>query len=545
MNERHGHDPYGQQPRLLGYDEYGQPVYEQPGYEQPQTEPDPFPYADHSRQVDAYGSYRTETRDGGYGHDPYGQEPGVPQTYEQQAWIPQQSGAGEYGYYGDGTPERPGHEAGAQHGTPERLGVQAEDEGAYRTEQFSFVEEPTDDSEDVIDWLKFTESRTERREEAKRRGRNRWTALFVVLVLVAVGGVGWLWYAGKLPGMGPESGGGAASAAGQQRDVIVVHLRSTEDGSSSTALLVDNAEAGRGTMVLLPNSLAVSTESGGTTTLAKSVQDEGAAPTRESLDRLLGADIKGTWRLDTPYLETLVEMAGGISVDTDTSVPAAKRGGKPQVEQGRAQNLDGRAAVAYATYRAPGETQRVQLARFGAVMEQTLQELSTDPDAVTKRVEALGQVADPSLSEAQLGASLAGLAQRADKGAYATRTLPVRANGTLSRSTAEGLVKKVLGGTVSNSDPDGVLRVKVTDASGSRGSAQAASAALVNSGCTVIDGARGGARARSVVTYADPGQQAKAAEVATTLGLPDSAVRHGRAAANAEVSVVLGRDYKG
>ncbi|NDZ75367.1 LytR family transcriptional regulator, partial [Streptomyces sp. SID10362] len=35
----------------------------------------------------------------------------------------------------------------------------------YRTEQFSFIEEPDEDSEDVIDWLKFTESRSERREE--------------------------------------------------------------------------------------------------------------------------------------------------------------------------------------------------------------------------------------------------------------------------------------------------------------------------------------------------------------------------------------------
>ena len=63
----------------------------------------------------------------------------------------------------------------------------------YRTEQFSFIEEPDEDSEDVIDWLKFTESRTERREEAKRRGRNRVVALVVVLVLAVAGGVGYLW----------------------------------------------------------------------------------------------------------------------------------------------------------------------------------------------------------------------------------------------------------------------------------------------------------------------------------------------------------------
>ncbi len=85
--------------------------------------------------------------------------------------------------------------------------VRSGDERDYRTEQFSFVEEPDGDSEDVIDWLKFTESRTERREEAKRRARNRVVALVVTLVLVAVGGVGYLWYAGKLPGTSSAGAG--------------------------------------------------------------------------------------------------------------------------------------------------------------------------------------------------------------------------------------------------------------------------------------------------------------------------------------------------
>ena len=76
---------------------------------------------------------------------------------------------------------------------------------------------PTSDSEDVIDWLKFTESRTERREEAKRRGRSRVVALVVVLALVAVGGVGYLWYAGKLPGRRPRRRRRAAAAARRPR----------------------------------------------------------------------------------------------------------------------------------------------------------------------------------------------------------------------------------------------------------------------------------------------------------------------------------------
>ncbi|HEV7628452.1 MAG TPA: LCP family protein, partial [Streptomyces sp.] len=414
----------------------------------------------------------------------------------------------------------------------------------YQTEQFAFIEEQTDDSEDVIDWLKFSESRTERREEAKRRGRNRWVALVVVLVLVAVGGVGYLWFAGKLPGLGDEKGG-TATAAGQQRDVIVVHLRSLDGGGSSTALLVDNADAKRGNTVLLPNSLAVSGENGTTTTLAKSVEDEGAAPTRESLGTLLGADIKGSWRLDTPYLENLVELVGGIKLNANATVPGEKKGDEPLVKRGRAQTLNGQAAVAYATYRGRGEQQTRQLERFGAVMQQTLRKLSSDSKTATRTVETLGQIPDPSLPEPELGASLAKLAGQAKSGSYETQLLPVQPNGTLSARASDGLVKQVLGGTVKNTDPDAAPRVKVVNASGDRGNSGSASAALVNSGYTVVDGAAGRAQARSAVTYSDVKQKGRAEEIVKTLGLPNGAARKGKEAANADVTVVLGKDYKG
>src|SRR5882724_44055 len=143
---------------------------------------------------------------------------------------------------------------------PQQAGP-AEDEEApdtrerdYHTGQFAFVEEPADDSEDVIDWLNFTENRTERREEAKRRARSRLVALVVVLALVAAGGVGYLWYAGKLPGVSSAaSKTGTTTAVGaQNRDVIVVHLHNTSGGGTSTALLVDNTTTKQGTTVLVP-----------------------------------------------------------------------------------------------------------------------------------------------------------------------------------------------------------------------------------------------------------------------------------------------------
>ncbi|WP_055552911.1 LCP family protein [Streptomyces sp. NBRC 110028] len=570
-------DPYAQEPQIVGYDAYGQPVYQSQGAQQGY---DPSSY---------YGQQQGQQQDGyGYGYDPYGQvQQGqqaptqYPQTqqydpyYGQQQHYPQQEQYGQQGYdYAAPAPaspaapaapappaqddepnpyeelaelgrDEPSHAApaGASEGPGKgKPGPDAEGE-EYRTEQFSFVEDPDEDSEDVIDWLKFAETRSERRDERRRKGRNRFVALIVVLVLAAVGGVGYLWYAGMLPGLSAD--GDAQTAAGpQKRDVIVVHLRELKGGRTSTALLVDNETTKKGTTVLLPNALSVSTEDGGSTTLGKSVTDEGSDATRDSLSTLLGSKIQGTWRLDTPYLENLVELVGGITLDTDTTVPATRKGEDPLVKRGKEQVLSGQAAVAYATYRAPGEAQTKQLARFGQVMDATLKKVSSDTGGATRTVEQLAQIPDPSLSEQQLGASLARLAGQAKGGDHDTMMLPVQGDGTLSARATDRVVKDVLGGTVKNTDPGSAARVSVTSAGGVKDASGAARVALVNGGFTVVAATEGGSpRQTSRVTYADAGQAGQAKEVAKTLGLPATSVTKGRVAANADVTVVLGADY--
>ena len=123
-------------------------------------------------------------------------------------------------------------------------------------------------------------------------------------------------------------------------------------------------------------------------------------------------------------------------------MPATKKGGKPLVERRQRPDLNGQAAVAYATYRAPGELQTKQLARFGQVMQAALKKMSSDSGAATKTVESLGQIPDPSLSEPAAG-HLAGQAgPPAKTGDYRTRLLPVQANGTLSTQATDQVVKK-------------------------------------------------------------------------------------------------------
>ncbi|MET8935824.1 LCP family protein [Streptomyces rubiginosohelvolus] len=588
MNDRQNpYDPYYQEPQIVGYDAYGQPVYQQQGqqgYDQQGQGYDP--YAAQQGQ----GHQTQDTTGYGYGYDAYGnpqQQPGYDpyatgQQGHQQGQTQQGQGADQgYGYgsytdYGYATGQQPAavdtgeHWSIPQQGaapapeqappqtpvqpSPQEAAPEAEADAAlpgqrkpapdYRTEQFSFIEEPDEDSEDVIDWLKFTESRSERREEARRKGRNRMVALIVVAVLVVVGGVGYLWSADMLPGLSGTDEKKAVAAGAQQRDMIVVHLHDTKKGGTSTALLVDNTTTKQGTTVLLPNSLAVAGDDGTTTTLGKSVEDDGRTGTRESIDTLLGTRITGTWRLDTPYLENLVELVGNIEVDTDTEVPAAKKGESPLVNKGEAQTLSGPMAVAYATYRAEGEPEAKQLTRFGEVMRATLRKISEDPKAATVTIETLLQVLDPSLPEKDLGASLAKLASRAKVGDYKTALLPVQADGTLTEADTRGVVKDILGGTVKAPEEGAPLRVAVRNATGNQKAAEAARVQLVNGGYAFVDSGKAGAEASSVVLYRSAEDKEKAVEVAKTLGLSAGDVKKGEPAANADVSAVLGQDYE-
>ncbi|MFD3839992.1 LCP family protein [Streptomyces sp. NPDC058642] len=561
---------------LVGYDEYGRPIYQPTAQQQPQQQPyDPYaqqqgygydPYAAGGQQTGQYPgqSYDTGSRHPAPSYDPYDTNqqapvppydpyghgaaqgaPGVPGTSydpyghaaasgqqprvaEQTAYIPQQAGPAEEtdAPAGDGRSER-----------------------GYATGQFAFVEEPDTDSEDVIDWLNFTENRTERREEAKRRARGRLVALVVVLALTAVGGVGYLWYAGKLPGLSSSDSktGTATSATAQNRDVIVVHLHNTKKGGTSTALLVDNTTTRQGTTVLLPNSLAVADDDGSTTTLAKSVEDDGSSGTREAIDTVLGTEIQGTWRLDTPYLQNLVDIIGNIEIDTNADVPDpdGKKGTAPLVSKGKDRTLGGKAAVAYATYRASGEAQNAQLERFGQVMQGVLRKVSSDAQGATVTVQTLAQILDPPLTDKDLGAFLAKLADLAKGGDYRTALLPVQTDGTLSAQASDSVVKDVLGGTAKSPDKDAAVRVSVQNASGVKGNSEKARIVLLNGGFTFLEGGTASAaQSASEVVYTDAADKKNATEVAKTLGLPTSAVTKGKASSNANVSVVLGQDYE-
>ncbi|MGW7191367.1 LytR family transcriptional regulator, partial [Streptomyces sp. NPDC054838] len=511
------YDPYAaQEQQLIGYDPYGRPVYgrapaqapapayEHPyGYEYEGYAPQQQPYS--PQQPPAAQGYGTQ--DGTYGQEQYAPGPGY-DTRQAQQWIPQQQAPQQHAPDPQPEPQIP---------EPRRAAPEPAAGRDYRTEMFAFIDQPDEESEDVIDWLAFTESRTERREEARRRGRNRIVALIVVLALLVVGGAGYLWYAGKLPFLdGPGGQKKTAAAAGaQKRDMIVVHVLNTKKGGSSTALLVDNVTTKQGATLLLPNTLTVPQQDGTDQPLSKAVEGGGLG-TREALDSVLGTRIGGTWRLDTPFLERLVELVGGIEADTDTAVPADDQAKTPAVAQGAKQSLTGAMAVAYATYRGQGEPETKQLERLGKVLYAVLRKIPGDPKAAAVTVESMGQILDPALNAQNLGALLSRIGEHAKVGAYRTEVLPVKPDGRLGDDAGKKAVGEILGGSVA-AVPGAAPRIGLKDATGDEKTQLAAKAALLNGGYTLVEGGKADKTAAvSQITYQDEAQRPKAVEVAKT-----------------------------
>ncbi|GJF28501.1 hypothetical protein KNE206_12010 [Kitasatospora sp. NE20-6] len=582
-HDAYGHDAYGQQqpgdPYTGGYPQepYPQDPYAQPAHQQSAHQQQGYPQQGyHQQQAPApqQGGYPQGYQQQGYPQQP---QQGQQQGYYQQQPVGGQdpyAGHGQQGYVQDpyqqpsvpvqpvrqppvpqpplqhvapvAAPPRPGPvrapaptvpaQPSEQVGGGREARRQAGDPN-YETGEFTFVDEEAEESEDVIDWLKFAESRSEVRAERRRKLRNRLVAL-AVTVAVAGGGVGgYVWWTGR------DSGASAAAAAGG-RQVSVVHLRDLK-GKVSTALLVDDVSGRKGTVLLLPDTLKLPGGDSGTTSTGTALDDLGPSGTREGLAAVLGAPVAGTWRLDTPYLTLLVAQLGGITVDTNAEVKDAD--GKVLAAAGKGTALNGQAAVAYATLQGPDEGRDAQLARFGQVMAAVLHAMPTDLTEATDDVHRMNAVLDPSLPEKALAGVLAQLAKQADAGHLGTQTLKAAADGTLDAAAGQQ-VKDVLGGTVKNATSTGsVPRVSFLNASGTGTAVNDASVQAMNAGMEVVPGSTkpGTAQAASEVRYTDDARAEAARTLAGALGLQPEAAKKVAGPQSTDLVVVLGKDYKG
>ncbi|MFD7416279.1 LCP family protein [Kitasatospora purpeofusca] len=573
------HDPsgrYEQTGQHQQYDQYGQPVpsapygqgqygyqdqYQQQGYQQGYEqgyEQQPGPYGQQPAQgYQQQGGYGYQDQYQQQGYQP--QEPAQPQSPAQayatapmpavvepepaaaapaapvapRARVPRPAAAAPAA---PARPEPPSEQVGGSRATRTRTAAGSEDN--YATGEFTFVDEEEAESEDVIDWLKFAESRSEVRAERRRKLRNRLIGLVAVAAVAGAGAGGYLWFT--------RDKGDSATAAAGPRQVNVVHLRDLQ-GKVSSALLVNDNAGKKGTVLLLPDTLRLPGPGDPpVTTVGQAMDSLGASGTRDGLTTVLGAPVAGTWRLDTPYLELLVTQLGGVRVDTDAEVHEGGRpDGKVLAAAGKNTLLGGKAAVGYATLQNTGESRDAQLARFGQVMDAVVRTMPVVFKDAKDDVHRMNAVLDPSLPEDALAGVLVQLAQQSKDGKFGTATLTVKPDGSLDEATAGKQVKDVLGGTVkSATSADAPARVSVQDASGNDLAAPAAQVQVVNAGLTFVPGgAKAAPQAASEIRYTDDARQAAAKSLATSLNLPETAVKKVTDAQNADLVVVLGKDY--
>jgi anionic cell wall polymer biosynthesis LytR-Cps2A-Psr (LCP) family protein len=573
QQQTYGHgqqQPYGTQ-QSYGTQAQGQQPYS--GYQQDGYQQDYDPYA---TSYDPYSGYQQQPQDPYYGQQSYQQPSGYqhqqPTSYQQAAQQapqhapqqpPQQSFSTAYQQppqqayagpdapaqaapaappIGERVPRQEGPTARPGTGTGARPGAAAGPGGAgpgaksrYNSDEFEFVDD-AEESTDVIDWVKFSETRGERRDERRRKLRSRALALVVVLVLAAGGTAGYLFATGKL-----GTGAPAAVPAANKREVIAVHLHDLNKNVYS-ALLISEPSPAKGVTLLLPGTLGVPQDAGnGLLALNSAVDSLGAYGTRTGINNLLGTDISATWNIQTPFLQNLVDLLGGVKINSDVAVSL---NGKQVISPGQNTAVNGAAAMAFATYKAKGEGDQAQLNRFGVMLQALITAMPTDPTAAASNITHMGAVEDPSLSDSALGALLAKLSTDARGGSYSTETLPVLGNGTLG-SGAAGMVSGLLAGKVSSQNGQTAARIQVIDASGNAKAVQYAQAAMTNSGYVVLPGAtKAESRSTSVIEYSDDTRLKDADALATTLGLPTSVVKKVTSAQSADLVVELGRDYK-
>ena len=354
------------------------------------------------------------------------------------------------------------------------------------------------------------------------------------------------------PASGPDSAGTAAAAAAQKRDVIVVHLHNTKDGGTlhGAARRQRHHQAGHHRPAAqLPRRLPATTaparrSASPSRTTAPAAPATPSTPSSAPTSRAPGGWTPPTWR-------TSSSSVGNIDPrHRRHRARGAKKGAAPLVKQGQGpgpQRPDGRRLRHLpGRRRAPDASSCSGSARScrrscEEVSERRRRRHHHRPDAGARS-------STRRSPKGQLG-SFAGPARRAREGRRRTRPtlLPVQADGTLSaeatRERGQGRARRH---GQEAADTDAAARVARPERHRrpgrhrTRPRSRCSTAATPSS--TAAPPARPRPRPRSPTRT--PPQKAKAAEVAKTLGLPAGAVKKGKGAANADITVVLGQDYK-
>lgn len=346
------------------------------------------------------------------------------------------------------------------------------------------------------------------------------------------------------------SGDGAGSAP---RQAVLLTLDAADQTSLGGVLLVAGGQGTPGG-VLVPPRLLVDVAGFGAVTFAESGRAPQSGAQAAALSDALGADVAGTWRLETAAVARLLDAAGGLAVDLESEVLGTDAAGNSVVLlPAGPQTLDGAAAVAYLQPRSAAEPEAAVAARLQQVVAGLLAALPADADELAAAVTTLGAGSRTDLPPSDLAATVAAV-RNAETTLFQTIPLrPLDTGGdapsyTLDSGAAGSLRTGLLAEVARTAPAGGEVRVLVRNGVGTPGLGEQARTRLVDAGLTYLNGGNAAnfGYDASVVLISDAGSQARdrGATVATALGLPASAVQiSGQGQNLADVVVILGADF--
>ncbi len=199
-------------------------------------------------------------------------------------------------------------------------------------------------------------------------------------------------------------------------------------GLQSVVVLADAAGTSTGTVVLLPPSLTVDLDDGGSTTLAEAYRSEGSPMVLRAVRAVLGLDPDGGATIPPAGWEALGAELEGFEVDVRRPIEGATTSGSRVRFDSGEQRLDGREVHQYLTLDVPGASQLDVLPRTQAVLDGVIASVDEDPATSERALEGAVAGFDDGLDLDRLHALLTRLAADRDE-PPTTLTLPVRATG--------------------------------------------------------------------------------------------------------------------
>jgi hypothetical protein len=402
------------------------------------------------------------------------------------------------------------------------------------------------DEPDVKGWLSFTESRADSRAERIRQMRFKLIGLVIVLVLVGAG-----FGAYKLLG-----GSAAQSAeAAATKSLILFQLDDSAGNSVGDALMVTTrggsttgTASGTGAMVIIPAQMQIDDQGFGDQPFGGDMASDEPPAGADEVAGTLGVTPDGVWTIDETSFGIFVQNLGGITLTTNTALPATTA--DPKGVTAGTVTLTGQQAVAYATYQGTGEAATAQAVRFGQVMNALMAKMPTYSDSVEAYLNQLGIIPDPALPVSKLGPILAALAAQQAAGRVTVATLPLTTGDALNETAAAEIVSKLLGGTAKAGASAGqAARVLVQNGTGASTSSSSqlmavAQAKIDDAGYTFNAGNVVTTQAKTEVEVASSADQSLAEQVAASLGLSGSTVQVVSGLSSVDdVTVVLGQDW--